>query len=200
MRTDAEAGLVEKILSEMNRSRYGQAAQRPNHAGGNPRWCVTILDGAYDRFAHAATVWADHSGKIWIESARLGSSTSWVAEEYGEGGSDESTDVDYRTLTLTQVQDRMKRFPKVSERIEVYKQAARAVSGRMGVPVEMVCDGWPDVAWFQFRAQVDSNSPGGLEDKMRKAVAAMKEVYDRTEGARHRNLPEPVDVAETGRG
>jgi hypothetical protein len=184
-----EIEIVSNILCEMNRSRYGPTQPPPSHIGEQPKWYISVTDGAYERFAPASVVWASQEGEIWVESAHLGSTISWVEEEYGESASSESMDIDYRKLTLTQVQSRLKRFPKVYDRIEAYKLMAEEVSRKTRAQVEFLCDGRFDVGWFAFRAQIIPKAPDDLERELRKAVAAMRDVYDLTEGARRRDVP-----------
>lgn len=180
----AEIEIVRKVLSELNNAPYGPTRPRSGHLGTEPKWYVTFLDGTdYGKSAHAATVWADGGGSLWIESAHLGNTTGWVEEAYGERGAVQAMDNDYRKLTLAQIQSRMKSFPKVNERIQAYRRAAEVVSKKSSVRIEMVSDGRADMAWFLFRAQIHPREVGEVEGELRKAVAAMREVYHLTHDA-----------------
>lgn len=200
MRLDNAIETAKRVLSEMNCSKYVQTAPRPNHANFEPQWYVTILDGTFERFAPAATVWEDGMGRIWLESAHLGSTMGWVEEEYGEKASNESMDIDYRNLTLAQVQNQLNKFPRVSERIERSRRTAEDVSRKSGIRIEFLCDGRSDVGWFLFRARVSPKGESRLETELRKAVGAMREVYDQTEGAHYERLLSSVDDVEARKG
>jgi hypothetical protein len=52
--------------------------------------------------------------------------------------------------------------------------------------------------WFLFSAQIAPKGTGEFESELREAVAAMKEVYDLTEGAHYRELLRSVDGAGSG--
>jgi hypothetical protein len=175
--------VARKVLCELTGAPYKVTSPRPESyvRQNKPKWYVTCLDGAhYEETVHAETVWSDGEGRTWIDSGLLGSTTNWVEDEYGEKGAVKAMDFDYRNLSVEEVQARLKEFPKVFERIETCKQALRDVSQKSGVQMEMICEGKQSVAWFLFRARVDSGGSGRmkLEDGLRSATKALKEAYD----------------------
>lgn len=180
--------VVKRVLSEVNQAPYVETLAREGHLGSKPKWYVTCLDGDYyRRIAHAITAWSDDRGEISVESVHLGSPTSWAEEEYGEKGAVQVMDIDYRRLSLAQVQARLKSFPRLYGRIQTYRRAAEGISHKAGIPIEMVFDARANMGWFLFRAQIRPKT-GALEEELLKAVTAMKVVYDLTEGAHRREL------------
>lgn len=191
MEAETEAKIAQRVLSEITRAPYGLTPPRQGHLGTKPKWYVTLIEGSYyERTAHAFTSWADDYGRVWVESDHLGSPTSWAEEEYGEKGAVRVMDIDYRDLSLEQIQTRLKTFPKLYDRIETYKQTAAEISHKSGTPIEMVFDARADMGWFFFRAWIDPKV-GEFEDGLRKAVAAMKWVYDLTENDHYRARLDP---------
>jgi hypothetical protein len=181
---EPEAEIARAALSELTHAPFVITAPRQYDLGKNPKWYVTCLDGSYfEKTAHADTVWADQEGKVWLESTHLGSPTSWAEETYGERGGNQVMDmrIDYRHLTLAQIQTRLKGLPKVHDRIENYRQIAAEVSGKTGIPIEMVFDAKADLGWFLFRARLSPKAPSDFDKLIHRTITAMKEVYDRTE-------------------
>ena len=186
---ESEPEVVKIVLGELTHAPYVVTLPRQYDLGKDPKWYVTCLDGFYyGKTAHADTIWADQTGRIWIESVHLGSPTSWAEEEYGEKGAVQVMDIDYRHLSLPQVQARLKGFPKLYERIEAYRRAAGEVSRKSGIPIEMVFDARADMGWFLFRAGVGPKGQNELEGEIRRAVTAMKDLYNLTQGARLRDI------------
>ena len=139
---ETEAETTKRILNQLTRARYGygQTQHRPGHLGEAPRWYVTFLDGAdYELVAHAATVWADSKGTLWIDSVHLGCPTSWAEEEYGEKGAIQVMDmhIDYRHLSPDQIQVKLKTLPNLYDRIGTYKRAESDISTETGIPYWM---------------------------------------------------------------
>lgn len=192
--------VAKTVLSELTLAPYVVTPPRQYDLSKNPEWYVTCLDGYYyEKTAHADTIWADSGGVVWIESTHLGSPTSWAEEEYGEKGAIRVMDmkIDYRRSSLIQIQARLKDLPKLQNRIRDYRRIAEEVSRKSGVSIGLIFDARADLGWFLFRSRISSKEAGEFENELRKAVAAMKEVYDQTEGAHYRALLKSVDDADS---
>jgi hypothetical protein len=177
----AEAEIAQTVLSELTRAPYVITNPRPASYAKitKPQWYVTCLDGwFYEQTAHAETAWADGEGRTWIESSHLRSTTNLVEDAYGEKGAAEAMDIDYRSLSVDEVQNQLKKFPKVFDLIENWKRVLKSVSQESGVLLEMRCEGDESVAWFFFRARVGVKETSELGQGLRKTVEALKEAYD----------------------
>ncbi len=177
----SEPEIAQTVLGRLTGAPYVITDPRPPSYArlDNPKWYVTCLDGLFfEQTAHAETVWSDSEGTMWIDSSHLGSTTDWVEDAYGEKGAVKAMDINYRDLTVYEVQNRLEDFPKVVERMEAYKRVLGNVSRKSGVQLEMLCQGEESVAWFFFRAKVNIEESTKLEGGLQKTVQALKKAYD----------------------
>ena len=179
----SEPEVVRETLEGFNGAPYTITSPHPEShmASVNPRWFVSCLDGAYyNATAHAKSAWSDNEGKVWVDSAHF-DAIDWVEETYGEKAAIKAMDIDYTNLSMEEVQERLKVFPSVYDRIETYKRVLNDASYRTGISLVMVAEGKPAAVWLLFRGQVRTDGPRELAMGLRKTIEVLKEVYDLTE-------------------
>ncbi len=177
---ETEAEIAREVLSELNKAPYTITPPRlERHISGKPKWFVSCLDAAFHaKTRHAKSVWADTHGEVWIDSADLGNTTDWVEDFYGEKGAVRSMEIDYRNLSMADIQSRLESFTKVLDLIGAWVGISKQVQQNSGVEVELLSDGGNGVAWFFLRARVNRNSEKSLGNSIGRTSKALKKAYD----------------------
>ena len=131
---------------------------------------------------HAKSAWSDDHGKVWVASAHFGNTTDWVEDAYGEKEAAKAIDVDYSGLSMDEVQEKLKGFPWVTNRIKSYRQVLKEnVLPLTSIELEMICDGEPGVGWFLFRGEVPWHPSKRFKTSFKETIEALRMAYKMTE-------------------
>ncbi len=135
-------------------------------------------------------VWAEQDETIHVETERLGNTSDTTEWIYGDNALYEFVNMDLTGFEKPAVREEYsKKFPRVVNRLETYRNLAAKTSKKFGVEMELLFHGGKGIAsfWLEARFGARGKDMPLVLHEIDRSVAALKEAFYEI-AERQRNL------------
>jgi hypothetical protein len=183
-----DAYFIRDFMQEVTGASYEVRTPTPEFpppADGSTWFVASSILEETAKTTYATLVWMDRMGNLLILSNDLGSSTDFVARQYGEDGVISARRFDYSDFNSIR-KSFAEMFPKVDQELEGYERETARVSAEKQLDLTVRCFGEKGVGLFSVQAKirVDNPQPEKLKVQIRENVDGLREVWEQIQRLR----------------